>query len=257
MVTVRPSNPDLVPRDVVGVAFDFPAGARVPAHRHHKAQLLFAESGVMTVRARGGRWVVPPQRAVWVPAETDHAIEGHGEVAMRTIYVDAQVASAFPAHCSVVSVSPLLRELIVRAVEGPLLYSADGRQARLAAVLLDEIEAAEVAPLHLPDGIEARVKKVTAGLRAAPDDPAGLTVWAKRAHCSPRTLARAFKRETGLSFGQWRRQLRLLIALERLAQGEDVTSVAFGLGYESVSAFIAMFRSTLGETPGRYFARLP
>jgi AraC-like DNA-binding protein len=153
----------------------------------------------------------------------------------------------------VLQVSPLLRELIVRVVafEGP--YAESGREARLVAVLLDEVAAARTAPLHLPTPRDPRLRVITERLAADPGDKRSLAVWARSAGASARTLARLFQQETGSSFAHWRQQARLLRALERLAAGDPVTTVALDLGYDSPSAFITMFRSRLGATPGRYF----
>jgi AraC-like DNA-binding protein len=156
-----------------------------------------------------------------------------------------------------VQVRPLLRELILQAVAFPAPYAPNGREARLVAVLVDELTAARTAPLHLPMPRDPRVLAVTERLSADPGDRRPLGAWVRTAGASARTLARLFQRETGLSFAHWRQQARLLRALERLAAGEAVTTVAMDLGYESPSAFITMFRSRLGATPGKYFVDPP
>lgn len=274
MVTPRDSSPtsvdaaavavpDEVPRPVAGLAWDYPAGARIPRHQHRKSQLVYACTGVMTVGTREGSWVVPPQRAVWVPGGTSHEIAMSGAVQMRTIYLTAEAATHLPDRCCVVSVSPLLRELILRAVELEALYPEQGREQRMIDVLLDEIEATSVAALHLPLPAEPRVRVVIDALLADPSDSRGLEDWSRSAGASARTLARLFEREAGMTFGAWRQQLRLLRSLELLGAGDSVTKVALTLGYESPSAFISMFRRNLGTTPARYFesadapARIP
>jgi AraC-like DNA-binding protein len=240
-------------RPVVGYAADFPSGHRVRRHRHAAGQLIFAASGVMTVTTDAGRWVVPPARAVWVPPQVPHAIGMTGAVRMRTLYLAGKAVTALPAACAVVQVRPLLRELILAAVAFGQPYAPSGREGRLVAVLLDELTTARTAPLHLPMPRDPRLVRITERLSADPADKRSLGAWARHAGASARTLARLFRRETGLGFAHWRQQARLLRALERLAVGEAVTSVALDLGYDSPSAFIAMFRSRLGATPGRYF----
>jgi AraC-like DNA-binding protein len=158
-----------------------------------------------------------------------------------------------PTTCAVVQVRPLLRELILAAVAFRQPYHAVGPEARLVGVLLDELDVARTAPLHLPMPRDPRLLAITAPLLADPSDKRPLGAWARTAGASARTLARLFRRETGLGFAHWRQQARLLRALERLAAGEAVTAVALDLGYDGPSAFIAMFRSRLGTTPGRYF----
>jgi AraC-like DNA-binding protein len=250
----RGASPDEVSRRLASIAFDYPTGYRIPVHHHAKAQLVFASCGVMTVTTADGSWVVPPQRAVWVPGGTDHRIAMSGAVSMRTLYFSRDVSARLPARCCVMGVSPLLRELVLRAVDFEPLYDEAGREGRMVDVLLDELAAMQVAPLHLPLPADPRLRGVVDGLQADPADGRGLDAWARTVGASARTLARLFDRETGMSFGAWRQQLRLSKSLELLAQGHSVTNVALSLGYESPSAFISMFRRHLGATPGRYFS---
>ncbi len=240
-------------RPVVGLAAGYDHGHRIRRHAHPVAQLIFAAEGVMTVTTDAGAWVVPPLRAVWVPPHVPHAIRMAGRVEMRTIYVEPGGIAGLPDACSVVHVSPLLRELVLRAVGFAQPYAPQGPEARAAAVLLDEIRAATVAPLHLPRPTDPRLVRVAQALDATPDDGRALGAWARVAGASTRTLARLFQQETGMSFRAWRQQLRLVRALERLAAGDAVTTVALDLGYDSPSAFITMFKKALGATPSRYF----
>jgi AraC-like DNA-binding protein len=180
-----------------------------------------------------------------------------GEVKVRTLYLDPAILREPPPVCCVVNVSPLLRELILRVVEFVQPYPPDGPEARIAAVVVDEIGAARVAPLHLPMPRDPRLLAITRDLARNPADRRTLAEWSRTAGASLRTLARLFQRETGLSFTRWRQQACLLRALELLASGDSVTSVAIDLGYDSVSAFISMFRDSLGTTPAKYFADRP
>jgi len=238
---------------VAGVALDYQAGEQIPEHCHAEAQLIYAVSGVMTVQTAAGRWVVPPERAVWVPALETHSIRMTGTVGMRTVYIRVEQAREMLAECSVVHVSPLLREIVLRIMDLPDAYGPDTRETRLVAVFLDEIRAADQVPLHLPLPSDRRLRRITNALRDQPGDPRTLAQWSHTAGGSERTLARAFARETRMTFGQWRHQARLLGALELLALGCSVTATALELGYDSPSAFIATFRRALGTTPGRYF----
>jgi AraC-like DNA-binding protein len=238
-------------RPVVAYPQDYAPGDTVQRHRHPVGQLIYAATGVMTVTTRDGAWVVPPQRAVWVPPFVTHAIRMTGVVTMRTVYVEPM--DGLPQTCGVVQVSSLLRELVLRAVSFRQPYDVDGADARIATVLLDEIKAAPVAPLHLKLPTDARALRVVRALEADPGDARSLATWGKAAGASSRTLARVFRAETGLGFRAWRQQLRLLRALERLADGDAVTTVAIELGYDSPSAFIAMFKKALGVPPSQYF----
>jgi AraC-like DNA-binding protein len=243
-----------LPRPVVCLARDYLPGHVIPAARHRRAQLIYASRGVMTVNAPQGAWVLPPQRAVWVPAGTPHTTRMAGAASMRTLYIDPHAVPGLPAACCVVTVSPLLRELIGEAIRLPALYDEAGPPGRLVAVLLDQIRTLPAAPLHLPLPSDERLGRLAAALRAEPGDNRTLAAWGRAVGASSRTLARGFQRETGLGFRAWRQQVRLLAALERLAAGESVTAVALELGYETPSAFVAMFRRALGTSPGRYFA---
>lgn len=244
-----------MPRPLVAVAADFDPGDRVDRHHHPCAQLIYAIRGVMTVRTDQGTWVVPSQRAVWVPPFVVHSIQMSGHVRMRTLYIAPGLPTAAPDACCVVNVSPLMRELILRAIEFDAGRPAEPAHDRLAAVLLDELRTAPVAPLHLPAPEDPRLLIITRALLEEPGDERTLTAWGRHVGASSRTLARLFDRDTGMSFRVWRQHARLLRALELLAAGEPVTSIACALGYDGPSAFIAMFRKALGATPTRYYRR--
>lgn len=242
-----------VPRPVVAYARDFPDGHRIPRDRHPRGQLIHAVSGVMTVTTPHGTWVVPPQRALWVPPEVDHESRMYGAVAMRTLYVAPRAARAMPDRCCVVAVPPLLRELILAATRMPHEYDERGRDGRVMRLVLDELAASPAEPLHLPQPRDKRLRRICDALVRDPGDAASLGEWAARVGASARTLARAFARETGMGFATWRQQARLAAALQRLAAGAPVTAVALDLGYASPSAFTAMFRRALGRRPSDYF----
>jgi AraC-like DNA-binding protein len=241
------------PRPIVVLANDYPAGTEIAPHRHARAQLVYASEGVMTVTAMAGSWVVPPQRAVWMPAGTEHRVQVNRSISMGSLFIRSDAATGLPAACRVVTVSTLLRALILRAMRIPPLYDEDGADGRILRVILDELRALPSAPLHLPRPSDPRLARVTAALLADPADGRPLEAWARAAGASPRTLARLFAKETGLTFRAWRQRARLLHALVELAAERPVTSVAFGAGYDSPSAFIAAFKREFGSTPGRYF----
>lgn len=241
-------------RAIVGFTADYEAGDRTGMHSHDRAQLVHGASGVMTVRTERGTWLVPPGFAVWVPATMEHQVSAISALRMATLYVRGDARVPIPADCAVVTVPILARELILRAVTLPDAYPDDGPEDRLIQVLRDELIGLEPAPLHLPQPLDKRARAVTDHLIETPSDAREIEEWGKTVGASGRTLARLFTSETGLSFGRWRQKRRLLAALERLAAGAQVTTVALDLGYRSPSAFIAMFRRELGETPGRYLA---
>ena len=243
---------------VVGYARSYPDGHRVPLHEHAHAQLLYACAGLMRVETRGetgaGVWVVPPQRAVWIPARTPHEVTMVGPAEMRSLYI-LEDLEGLPGTCQVIAVSALLRELIAALSAARLDYAPDGPEARLVAVILDQLRTPVVATLHLPIPGAPRLRPIVEAVLADPADPRGLKDWARVAGASARTLARLFETEAGMGFRAWRRQVRLHAALARLSAGEAVTSVAFAVGYDSPSAFIAMFRRALGTSPREYLTQ--
>lgn len=242
----------------MGMANERDSGSSLPAHRHEVAQLLYAVHGMMRVTTVDGAWIVPPERAVWLPAGSAHEVFCVGPVSLRSLYFreDAASAAGVPSRCTVIVVDALLREVIVSLVNGPQDYADIGPEVRLAAVLVDRIAAAPEAPLHLPLPADRRLKKVTDGLVADPADQRTLSEWARDCGASERTLARLFESETSMSFNRWRQQVRLQAALGLLGEGQSVTGAALAVGYDSPSAFIAMFRRLLGETPGQYLDRM-
>jgi AraC-like DNA-binding protein/mannose-6-phosphate isomerase-like protein (cupin superfamily) len=239
-------------RPVVAKASDHAGPHHFPLHRHLRAQLVYAVAGVMTVRTGEGTWVVPPQQAVWVPSGVEHEVSSATDLAMRTLYIHPAATAGLPGSCCVVTVPPLLRELILHAAKLPAGYPEDGPEARLMAVIPDQLRRLRPEPLHLPIPTDRRLRSITEALSKHPADGRSLGDWARTAGASERTLARLFKQETGMTFGAWRQRLRLLLAIGRLAEGHAVTAVAYDLGYESPSAFVAMFRRELGEPPARY-----
>lgn len=245
-----------LPRPVGAMAKDFADGFFIPPHAHERSQIIYASAGVMRVRTPQGAWVVPPHRAVWVPAGIVHDVRMAGAVAMRTLYIAPDAVRTLPGECCVVGVTPLLRELILRATALPLLYDEAGAEGRLMRLILDELRALPVLPLNLPMPADPRLARICKAILGAPGDPRTLGEWGKEIGASSRTLARGFVSETGMTFGRWRQQARLLEALTRLGQAQSVTTIALDLGYDSPSAFTSMFRRALGRTPSAYFADL-
>jgi len=243
-----------IPRPIVAMAYEYPSGHLISFHQHKRSQLLYASLGVMTVTTNIGIWIVPPLRAVWIPALTGHQINVSGQLSMRTLYIDPTFFSGPIESCCVINVSPLLKELILHAVNLPRLYPLMGPEERLLMVLLDQINDMSITPLELLVPEDARLKKIYKHLANSPGDSRSLEDWGKLVGATGRTLTRHFRLETGMSFIQWRQQIRILEALRRLGMKEPVTTVAIELGYDSPSAFISMFKKALGKTPGQYFA---
>ena len=186
-----PANLDLFPyeasaRPVAGLAVDYEDGHRVRRHRHRRAQLLYAISGVMVVETEAGIWVVPPTRGVWVPAWVAHGIRMSGEPRMRTVFVEPGAAAHLPTQCCVLSISPLLRELMAAATEVPLDWQPGTRDGRLMMLLLDELRQEPVLPLHLPQPAEPRLARICRAIVRHPERQDGVADWALELGWIPR-----------------------------------------------------------------------
>ena len=221
-------------------------------HQHARGQLLGAQRGLLSVQAAHQHWVVPATHAVWIVPDCSHSLRSHGPFDGWSVYVDPQACAGLPQQTCVIATSALLLEAVRRAATWaePQL---EPPQARIAQVILDEIAGLPQEPFGLPLPQDPRLLRIAQALADDPSDNRLLEQWAQWASVSPRTLARRFVAETGFTFSQWRQRARLLRALELLAAHVPVTRVALDLGYENVSAFIAMFRRTFGTTPGLYF----
>jgi AraC-like DNA-binding protein len=248
-----PLVPIALASPVLGLAEDRESGDLIVPHQHDSAQLIHAAKGVMTVITEDGLWVVPPQRAVWVPAFTTHSIRMTGRVEIRTIYLDPSLRPIDSEACCVVRVSPLLHASIMRVIGFRQPYASAGRESRIVDVIIDEVREAPTAPLHLPLPRDVRARRVADAFRERPGDRRTASEWARVAGASERTVERLFRSEVGMTLGRWQQQARLLRALEILAGGESVTTVALEVGFETPSAFIAMFKRAMGTTPARYF----
>jgi AraC-like DNA-binding protein len=239
--------------EVASLAYEFKHGHSIPEHSHPEDQLVFASSGVMTVHTLQGVWVVPPLRAVWIPAGMAHSINMSGAVSMRTLYLVSKLVCGLPAKCFVMNVSPLLKELLVHACGFPKLKRRLPKHKRIIDMIVDQLAAASSIPLQLPQPSDRRALRIAKAMLENPGQSTTLEQYCNSCGASKRTVQRLFVAETKMTFGKWRQQLRLLHALQLLASGEQVIGAAMDAGYSSSSAFIAMFKKQLGTTPSRYF----
>lgn len=245
------------PRDAVVTANDYHDGRHFALHTHQRGQFAYAACGVITVFTQQGNWVVPPHRAIWVPAGVPHEMSMSGPVTMLNTYIRDRAATRLnlPAQCQVFGVSTLLRELLIRAIDVPALYEKEHLHGRLMTLLLDEI--ADMRPLFLnaPLPNDPRLAHICRNLLEQPSLETSIDDMTQHLGMSRRTFTRLFRQQTGISFVEWRQQACLLAAVVRLGNGESVTRVAIDLGYSSSSAFTSVFRRVLGEVPSRYFAK--
>lgn len=224
-------------------------------HAHRKGQLILSLHGAVSCEVQSALWLVPPGHAVWIPGDTPHSCRVTQNARTCFLFIEPGTA-AMPETCCTIAITPLVRELILYLAEQDPSYSSEGKTARLAAVLLEQIPDAAVQELHLPVSDHPKIRHISDALFSDPGDRTTLRQWAARLATSERTLARLVESATGMSFGRWRQQLHLMIALKHLAEGHSVQNVAGTLGYDSVSAFITMFKKALGKSPTQYFASL-
>lgn len=243
--------------DVVAAATDFPDGHSVAPHRHSRAQLLHPLCGVVMVSTGQGRWMVPPDHAMWIPAGIEHSVDMLGDVKMRSAYVTMDATPGLPGSLQVLAMTDLMRSLIIEAVAGEGGEGGQGRIEAIKRLILLEIPRLVERPFALPFPADARLARICRDFVAAPTPHVTIDAWAARAGMSRRGFTRAFLRETGVSLSVWRQQATLFAALPRLADGTPITTVALDLGYESVPAFTTMFRRMLGSSPRAYMRGTP
>lgn len=250
--STRGSDYQSVPRPVAAMARDLPPDYEIAWHSHPRYQLVYGAQGVMTVDTRSDTWVVPPQRAVWVPPHVEHRILTTGQVQFRTLYIREDAAQGMPQQCRAFAVTPLLRELVLRATELPVEYDEAGPEGRVMQMILDELASLAALPYNLPMPASSVLERICRDYLARPNERVTLEALGERHGTTTRTLARHFRRETGMSFSEWRRRARLLRALAWIAEGRPILGVALDLGYDSPSAFSAMFKREFGVPPTTY-----
>lgn len=222
------------------------------SHYHSRGQLLGAVQGSLSVNADGTLWVAPATYGVWIPPDTEHNLPAsHKPLRGWSIYVVKTKCGNLPDKVCILELSGLLREAIGRTALWKN-YDLHPAQISLVNVVLDEIRQLRKVALGLPMPADTRILKVAMALSRHPGDGRRIEEWADWAGVSLRTLRRHFTNETGLSFIEWRQRVRLLKSLDMLAAGKQITEISLDLNYQSVSAFIALFRRTFGTTPGIY-----
>lgn len=248
---VRAAQYEEVPRPIIAVSNDYPAGHLHPPHRHRRAQLLHGGGGTMIVSTEHGSWVVPPQQAIWIPPGVLHGIRMVGRVTTHSVYLEPGSVERLSDRCRIIRIPSLMHNLLREAAVVPVEYELGSRADMLMALLLREIEDARLLPVGLPFPSDARLARLC---RDYVDSPSNSTIaeWSAALGMSRRSFTRMFRAQTGLSFAAWRRQACLLAAVSRLSAGELVTTVAMDLGYASPAAFSSMFKRVLGQPPSRY-----
>lgn len=237
---------------VIACIVKLAGGMRVRPHSHVRGQFIYAPSGALRVATESGNWSVPVNQAIWVPSGIEHAVIAQSPLFIHTLFIDLAYTYDLPRQCQVLGLTSLMQELLQRAVSIDDSYPVEGPESRLMSVILDELRTLVPEPLHLPTANDRQILKVMDAIMENPGDNRRLENWAGEVGATARTLARRFKKETGLSFGQWRTRLRLIEGIERIQRGYSVTRVALEVGYANPSAFIAMFQRELGMSPGKF-----
>jgi len=229
---------------------------------HSRGHLVYAATGVLVVYIERGTSIVPANRVAWTPAGSTHSHRFHGDTDMRIVFLPPSLARLMPGHPAVFVTSGLAREVLL-ALTGPRHYDGTGpgysrsARARLLRVLAEELRAAPEQPLQLPEPRDDRLQAVARILHEDPANHATLAGLGKTIGASPRTLSRLFRGELGMTFYEWRTQLRVYHALVLLADGHDTTRTAHACGWANPSSFIAAFTAIIGTSPGRYRAGRP
>ncbi|NIA00305.1 helix-turn-helix domain-containing protein [Massilia sp. CCM 8734] len=256
-LTLDPAHINTSEGPVVIVAAGSEERERTSAgHRHARGQLMGSMRGLLSVGVEDGQWIVPAIHAVWLPPHHFHSVRSHGPFSGWSVYVAEPACADLPQRPCTLRTSSLLREAVLRAATWAL-DPLDAQRERVAQLILDEIRHAPPAPFGLPLPRDSRLQRVARALIDDPADQRDLERWAEAAAMSTRTLTRRFSAETGFGFVAWRQRARLMRALEMLAAGKPVTTVAMDLGYASASAFIKLFAREFGATPAAYRRALP
>ncbi len=252
MRNVHIDDYDGIDREVVATGNDYPGGYRLPEHRHRRAQLLYGATGLMHVYTRSGSWTVPPQHAVWIPPQTAHSVTFIG-VTTRSLYIEPASAGRLQMgdRCKIITVSPLLRQLLIEAVALTPRYNSR-RDRLLVALLLQELAAMPARDFELPLPQHAALLARCQRFLAAPSIHDSAAAWADALFMSASTFRRRFLQQTGMSFSTWRQRACVVSALSQLVAGKSVNEVALSLGYDSGSSFSTMFRRVTGQSPSSY-----
>ena len=247
---------DALPLDVLAIRTDYAPGTLLDTHSHRRAQFLYGASGLMEVDTDDGAWVVPPHSGVWIPAGKPHRVRMVG-VSTCSLYIEPSAAPRAGSRCEVLMVSPLLRQLLLEAIDAPLHHEPRGRDGLLMRLALHEIARARMLPLFAPLPLHPGLAALCRAFLHQPQAHASPRDWAGRLHQSERSFSRFFRSETGMAFSEWRQHACLLSALAQLAAGKPVTAVALELGYDSPGAFSTMFRKKLGHPPSEFARAWP
>lgn len=251
MRNIHLASIDSVRRPVLAIGTDYPPDTLLHFHVHRRAQMLYGMTGLMEVETADGAWVIPPYNGVWIPAAKPHRVRMRG-VSTRSLYIEPESVPRTSPRCEVLTVTPLLHQLLLASADIPALYDDQGRDGALIRLILHEVGLARTMPLFAPIPNDQPLANLCKAFLRAPYLRSTPQDWAQQLNKSTRTFARFFRGQTGMSFRNWRQQACLLDSVSKLSSGMSVTQVALTLGYESPSAFSTMFREHLGQAPSEF-----
>lgn len=238
---------------IISINKFFHANDVVDTHVHSRAQLVYADVGVMELYLQGRYWLLPPLKGLWIPAYCQHRMLAKTDVHLKTLYIHVEPQPLqLPQQVTGIAVSPLLKELLIRAASIPLNYVDNSFEQRLLQLTLEEILHCQKPVLNLPIGQDPRIQQLCQYLLQHPQDERSLEEWSEQVGASPRTLMRLFKKELGIGFSLWKEQLKVMHAVQLLVEGKSLSYIASHLGYATQSAFSVMFKRVTGMTPTQY-----
>jgi AraC-like DNA-binding protein len=241
---------------IATLAYEYPSRFQVPEHAHGSDQLIYAIGGILEVSSDQSVWLIPPHFALWIPASTRHRIQMLGPVSMRTLYLRVKLGARLGPECAVLHVTALFRELILETVRMGQLRMRDRYACALRDLLVRQIQTATPVPTSVTLPREEKALAVAQAILRNPAETNTMATLCAKAGVGVRTIERTFRREVGSSFESWRRQVRLMKAIELLVSGSSIKEVAFKVGYCQPSAFVEMFRRTFGTTPKVWMSSL-
>lgn len=256
-IILPPSQQSLKPllRPIVMLKRLLPKERIIKYHQHNWGQFVYAQKGVLVIITDSFRYICPAEQGIWLPCHVPHEITTLTECVLSSLYIDNSEACSLGCHSNMIQVSPLLKMLIVEAVKFSDEYDWQGTQGRHFRLIRDLIGMAAKIDTQLPYPVSDKLLYISQQLNQFPDNSQSLEAWGRAVGASSRTLSRAFKKETGLTFSEWRIRLKLQIAVRQLYEGQTITNVALNLGYETPSAFTFMFRTKLGKTPSQFLGK--
>ena len=234
---------------IATLAYEYPKGHEIVEHAHGSDQLIYAIRGLMHVLSGNSTWLIPPQFALWIPSRRAHQLHMRSVVSMRTLYLRPGLVRRFGDSCHVLYVTSLLREVILETVAAEQLRTRNAFERALRDVLIHCLQNASPLPTLVTLPSDQRVMKLAQAVLAEPGASRSLAALCAEVGIGVRTVQRMFRKELGIDFDSWRRQVRLMKAIELLVSGYSVKQTAFEVGYQQPSAFVEMFRATFGTTP--------